>query len=551
MPTTINFKNGLDYNRGRPVGNMTAIYGSSTLSASQVAYDMRGRNYQYPYAVFVATNTRLIAYNMHSDMFTAYDGQTLLTSVGVFQAGSYGYILHFVPSQGPSGTLTTGNSTTKINIGTALPATVTANALANRGDGLGFIIRIIGNSTGGSGKIEERRIAGNTSGTTPSLLLDEPLSFTPQSGDRYELLSGRIMMCGSQSTASGNFRFYDVATRSVSSALSVVNQPNLSTNPTQVISLDEAYVPYNRNPGEGFLVGAATYDAGSANWVKSCLTATATAAGTITGQASAGDASVLANEYRNFQIRIVEDTGTPTAVGQRRRITSHTAGASAVYTLASNWTVTPSSTAKFVIENDNDKMLVFNSVSTSVFNYNHAANTWDTTTWAARSVVNFYGPCHQSYSIIPDEHKNSRHSYIFSFRGAGTTTYDMFDIAGGANGVWTNGLSYFSGTLHSNVQIASNTTYGTQIPWTQEGRYFYFQNNGFSTGEFGSIYRFDMKAMQLETYTNTCIPIGTSPETSRYNMNFSTYFYDGTYVSSAMHWRPANTVTMCQYPVLS
>ena len=70
---------------------------------------------------------------------------------------------------------------------------------------------------------------------------------------------------------------------------------------------------YDTDPGKGFF---------------DVLTATATGATSITGTVAGADAAVLLNEYRNFQIRIVEDTVTPTAVGQRRNITSHTAGAS-------------------------------------------------------------------------------------------------------------------------------------------------------------------------------------------------------------------------------
>lgn len=165
----------------------------------------------------------------------------------------------------------------------------------------------------------------------------------------------------------------------MSSALSTTNLvATVGTVYLDLVPLDEQHVPHTRFPGEGFLVGAATYDT-AGSYTKGCLTATATAAGTITGQASSGDAAVLANQFRNFQIRIVEDTSTPTAVGQRRRITSHTAGASPVYTLASNWSVTPSSDCKYVVENDSDK-IIFLTNSTTVYNYNIAANTWDTTT---------------------------------------------------------------------------------------------------------------------------------------------------------------------------
>ena len=38
-----------------------------------------------------------------------------------------------------------------------------------------------------------------------------------------------------------------------------------------------------------------------------------------------GDSLIFANEYRNFQIRVVQDTVNPTSVNQRRIIASHTA----------------------------------------------------------------------------------------------------------------------------------------------------------------------------------------------------------------------------------
>ena len=71
--------------------------------------------------------------------------------------------------------------------------------------------------------------------------------------------------------------------------------------------------------------GSFTYDTGL-----SALAATASGASTLTGQATGGDAVVAVNEYRNFQIRIVQDLVTPAAVGQRRIIASHTVGASPV-----------------------------------------------------------------------------------------------------------------------------------------------------------------------------------------------------------------------------
>ena len=72
------------------------------------------------------------------------------------------------------------------------------------------------------------------------------------------------------------------------------------------------------------VLGTYQYDA-SGSTGRLALSATAIGASSITGQATGGDATLLANEYRNFQIRVVADLTNKTAVGQRRIITSHTA----------------------------------------------------------------------------------------------------------------------------------------------------------------------------------------------------------------------------------
>lgn len=414
----------------------------------------------------------------------------------------------FVPSQGAAGSLTTGNTTTSVVISTALPGSVDVNQLANRGDGVGYIIRIIGLSAGGSGRICERRIVGNTSGTTPTIYLDAALDFTPASGDRYELLSGAwyVLTTG----ALKEWRRLDVATATVSAALSTTNLVGtVGTSFTDFIPLDEQYVPAGNYPGEGFIRGAGTYDSGT-DYVKFCLTATATAAGTLTGQAAAGDATVTANQFRNFQIRIVKDTANPTAVGQRRRITSHTAGASPVYTLASNWTVTPSSTASYVIENDNDK-LIFLTNSTTVYNYNHTANTWDTTTWAARGTAPTAGGGSFQIFGITDATGLSKNSMIYSYRGVGTggNPIDVLDIAAGSTGVWSS----FAATPNFTSQILSTPTAPGCVydPVAFNGRYMYFMYFSSGTSPI-ALLRLDVKARIILPYASIPIAAGLTSD---------------------------------------
>lgn len=496
MAITLNTKPILDKPRFRALSSQpsTSYTASSGAGSTAICCDLRSRGYADPHLwALVASSTIFQNYNTRND---GWKNLQFSATIGGTLSGGTGW--QFVPSQGPSGTITSGATTTSVVLSTALPAAVEVNQLANRGDGLGYIIRIVDNASGASGKIEERRIVGNTAGTTPTIYLDTALTFTPTNGSRYEMLSGALYVLSTG--ASKEWRRHDIATGATSSALSTTNLPGtVGTSYTDLVTLDEQHVPITRYPGEGFVVDASAVYDNTAGWVKKCLTATATAAGTITGQAAGGDAALLANQYRNFQIRIVEDTSAPTAVGQRRRITSHTAGASAVYTLASNWTVTPSATCKFVIENDNDK-IIFLTNSTTVYNYNITANTWDTSTWAARGTAASNGlGSFQAFGLV-DSLNNIRHSYIYSLRAVGTggNPVDVLDIAGASTGSWSS----FALTPNYTTQITTVTSGGAMYdPLSNEGRYMYFLGTASTNVGPLNIFRLDLKTKQCQAFT--------------------------------------------------
>ena len=422
---------------------------------------------------------------------------------GTFGAGA-GAV--FVPSFSNVGAVAAGSTTSSVTTSTVITA-VGVNMLANRGGSgdYGYRVRITGSSAGGSGKVEERWIVGNTGGTTPTLLLDTPLTFTPASGDVYEILGGRILMFSAGALAATIFRSFDVATNTLAS-LTNTNVPATIGTDFSAVALDEQYVPYDKKPGEGFIVGTGTYDASGI--VKNCLVATNSAVGTLTGQSSGGDATVLQNEYRNFQIRIVEDTAIPTAVGQRRIIASHTAGASPVYTLGSNWSVTPSTTAKYVIEYPN-QLLLWSSATAVTYTYNYTpatqnngtnsitAGAWHVTYFGNRG-GNMGAGCSSfaAFGIEPDAAKNSRHSHIFSFRGGNATTLDLLDIAGGTTGAWSNGIVY------DGAAPAFNTgSCGKYAPCDNEGRFGYI--NVYVASQVNQIWRFDVKNRVLQAFTPT------------------------------------------------
>ena len=406
----------------------------------------------------------------------------------------------FAPSFGAQGTIAAGATTTRVPLTTALPAAVGVNMLANRGGSgeYGFKVRIIGFT---AGKVEERFIVGNTGGTTPTLLLDNPLTFTPTSTDRYELLSGRVMMLSSGAPAAASWRSMEVATNAFAN-LTNTNLPTVGTD-SSLVCLDEQYTPYDCNPGEGMVKGAFEYDNNLVS--RKALAATAAAVGSITGQATGGDAAVVANEYRNFQIRIVHDAVTPASVGQRRIIASHTAGASPVYTLGSNWTTTPSSSAKFVIEYPN--LIILRTAATTQYTYNYtdatvnngtnsiAANAWSTTYFAAAANAGAAGMMWMpSFGIRPDTDKNSRHSHLFCWRGS-SASIDLFDIAGGITGLWTNALVIDGGIT------TTGSMSGCYSPFENEGRMFYL--NPYTASQVSQIFRFDVQNRVLSPFTPT------------------------------------------------
>lgn len=497
------FLNIIDTPQWKPATVSPAVH----VAGASICSDLRNGRVRNPFIYQVASATSLLRYNAITKSWSSLGSPALTGTFGT-GAGSV-----FAPSRGLFGTISTGSSTTMVTTSTTITA-VAPNMLANRGGSgdYGFKVRIISVS---SGKTEERWIVGNTGGTTPTLYLDSALTFTPASGDTYEILGGRVMMLSAGTTATGCWRSFETVANSLAS-LSVTNLPTTIGTDCALTALDEQYVPYDCKSGEGFILGSGTYDGGSLK----CLVATASASGTITGQATGGDASVLANEYRNFQIRIVEDTVNVTAVGQRRIIASHTAGASPVYTLGSAWSVTPSANAKFVIEYPN--LILLRSSATAVtytYNYSGASITNGTNTIASDAWhVTYFGNAPAvmgagsiwmpSFGIRPDTAKNARHSYIYNFRS--TTVLDVLDIAGSITGTWTGALVYDgSGSISVNVGTSA-----TASPYDNEGRFFYINN--YIASAVNQLQRFDVKNRVLSPFTPTdWIQAGTASAGNR------------------------------------
>ena len=472
---------------------------NAAAAAQSMSADQRNDSTRNPFAYQLVSNAVLNRFNIITKAWQVAVANPL--TAGTFGAGATSW---FAPSFGAVGTIAAGATTTSFTLSTALPTAVGVNMLANRGGSgeLGFRIRIIDTA---AGKTEERWIVANTSGTTPLINVDAAFTFTPASGARYELLCGRLFMLGSGTLAAGAFRSFEPASNTFSNR-AVTNLPATLSTDSAAIALDEQYVPFDNKPGEGFIKGG--HETDSAGGGRLAITATAAGASTITGRASGGDAVVAANEFRNFQIRIVEDTLTPTAVGQRRVIASHTAGPSPVYTLGTAWTVQPSASAKFVIENPN-LVILRSSANTTTYTYNYgdatvnngtnsiAADAWSTAYFGAAPAANGAGCLWApSYGIQPDVNRNARHSFNYFFRGGAVATLDLLDIAGAIAGVWTGAITYDGNA----VSLGTGST-GCPAPSDQEGRYTYL--NIYTASALNQIFRFDAKNRVLSPYVAT------------------------------------------------
>ena len=465
-------------------------------AAASMASDLRSTLLRNPFVYNLISNTVLNRFNIITKAWQPMASPAL---AGTFGAGSTSA---FAPSLGLVGTIAAGATTTSVVISTAFPTAVGVNMLANRGGSgdKGFKIRITDTT---AGKVEERWIVGNTAGTTPTITVDAAFTFTPASGARYEILAGRLFMLGAGTTASNSWRSFEVAANTLSTGLSTTGLPATISTDSNILVLDEQYTPYDMAPGEGLVKGSFTYDTGL-----SALAATASGASTLTGQASGGDAVVLANEYRNFQIRVVQDTTTPGAVGQRRIIASHTAGASPVYTLGTAWTTQPSSSAKYVIELPN-LIVLRTTANTTTYTWNYtdasinngtttiAANAWSTTYFGAAPAAGAAGGMWApSFGIQPDVARNARHSFCYFFRGGTTVTLDLLDIAGGTTGAWSGAVTYDGNT----TTIGTGST-GCYAPFENEGRMFYV--NAYVASAANQFFRFDVQNRVLSPYTNT------------------------------------------------
>lgn len=346
--------------------------------------------------LYVRGNTEAYIYN------PSEDSTVLITSPAL--AGTFG-----AGASGTAGVWSTGSTigAAALTATSGTTSTITTNQTLAR-DLRGYKVHILAGPNAGA-VID---IVSNTTGANAVITVAAQASAFSASTS-YRLLTPRFYVLGAGTLAAGSFRVYDFATNT----WTTLSQTGLPAT----IGTD------------GKLMGTPSIVDGT---FKQFATGTATAGGatTIDNSAKAWATNQWANAY---QVRITAGTGA----GQVRAIVSNTATSITV----AAWTTAPDATSQYSIEGNDNFLYYAGNNAVTLYRYDIAANTWSTLTpTAARAAAPGAGMSGHWVHSVEESDWNVENSILngrrfYSFRGAGTSALDYYDIA--AN-TWVSGINY-------------------------------------------------------------------------------------------------------------
>jgi hypothetical protein len=338
---------------------------------------------------------------------------------------------------GPTGTTTAGTTTTISTNYTTIRSLV------------GYKIRLTGGTGAGQeGLITAHVIGANTVFTVASWTNTSAAAISaPDATTTWQLRTGNFYVLMGGTTAAGSFKRFDMASSSWSGSLGVTNLPaSLGTDITMVAGHSTGFITTPRK-------------------------ATAGAAATLTDAVAP---SWTANQWANFQVRILGGTGA----GQVRTVASNTA---TVLTVTANWTTIPDTTSYYQIEPNEDWVYLLGNGAVTLYRYSISGNTWAVIT---PSVARTAAPGNPAAACFVDGETatdwtseaailNGRR--IYSMRGNGTSSFDIYDIPGNTwqaapavggtaavgYGVGSQAI-YFNGTLYT-VKDQTGRAYRTSL----------------------------------------------------------------------------------------
>jgi len=378
---------------------------------------------------------------------------------GTFGAGACG-ALHavFAPGGSDRSTATAGTTTT---------LTTGLNLARDLG---GYPIRVIS----GTGVGYQGMIVRNTLGANVMVTVTPASSVAFDNTTVFQMLTGSVWVFNPGAGAVG-FSCYDRATNAWT-ARSVTGLPTTFGTDGKLVA-----------------TGGATSGPGWQGFVNS--TATAGAATTLTDSAKTWPV----NGWTNSQVRIISGTGA----GQIRSIASNTAN---VLTVSAAWTVNPDATSVYRIEGNGNYIYLMGNNAVTLYRYDRSANTWSTLTpGTARGGAAGAGFSANWIDGIEDEDWTSETygthygtivrqpgRYIYSLRGGGTSTLDVYDLA--AN-TWINDLPY----------AMKQETFTTGSSAVDIAGSIYIQKDA-----TGRIFRYDVAKNVLKPFAGNPVPQGTA-----------------------------------------
>jgi hypothetical protein len=235
---------------------------------------------------------------------------------------------------------------------------------------------------------------------TNIIYLDQALPIAVANGHTFKVDSGVFYVLNAYTAvASGVFKSYDQITGTITT-LTTTGLPAAWGTDGRIVS--------------------------SPSYVGSFATGTATSATSTTLVNSAK--TWTTNQWSNYQVRITAGTG----IGQVRNISSNTG---TTLTVSAAWSTTLDATSQYAIEGNDDYLYLIGNGVVTMYRYSISANTFTTLSpTAARAAAPGGGMSANWVGQVPNNLWKNESDYlsgrfIYSFRGAGTSTLHRYDIA--------------------------------------------------------------------------------------------------------------------------
>lgn len=359
---------------------------------------------------------------------------------------------HGLPSSGVAGAFAIGSCGEALGLG-MLGGSHTSPITAGTTTTLTTVRTVVRRLPG----VKVRVVAGTGIGyegtiTTNTLGANSVLTVTPASAVAFDattvisIYSGSLWFMNAGTTAVG-FSVYDRATNAWT-AKSVTNLPTAWGTWGQLVSTRSAVV---------------SAEAGTSSGANTTTTLNHTGKTWVT------------NAWANYQVRITAGVG----IGQVRTIASNAATA---LTVSAAWTTTPDATSVYSIEGNDDSLYLLGNNAVTLYRYSISGNTWATITpgsaragaLGAGGTADWVGQVDAwaqgaTTAAVGGQQKGR---FIYSFRGAGSSVLDVYDIA---LNTWTS-LSY--GSQSETFTTGSCSAYDGRgriiVMKEATGRYFSF-----------------------------------------------------------------------------